>query len=403
MINTRLLLVIFGVVGATSFAESPRSQVTIENWDKGGAVSHWAYTHVSEVFPSAVIRRGGTIVDLPIELRPEIGGLKLNNPGEPEQTLDQFVNNGAVDGCVVLHAGKIVYEKYPTIQSDDLHIIMSVTKAVVLTALAILEDQGKIDLAKPVENYLPELKGSDWAGTRLRHLVDMRSGMEGAETSNDAYRNPKHKAFQLEATLGIQPRTAVELPNAARRGDLFGMLRTIKRERPAGEKWAYNSSNTVVIGEIVSRVSGKSLADTISDLIWSKIGAGHDAILMENERGYPMSGAGMAATLRDVARFGLLFTKNPPAGQGRVISDSIIKRYFAGYGDQTKPDEHGMLPLTYEWDMISDKNELVKGGWAGQLLYINRDKDVVVVWFGTNLVPDPKLEPLPCRMIAKMF
>ena len=403
MINSRLLLVIFAVVGATSFAESPRSQVTIENWDKGGAVSHWAYTHVSEVFPSAVIRRGGTIVDLPIELRPEIGGLKLNNPGEPEQTLDQFVNNGAVDGCVVLHAGKIVYEKYPTIQSDDLHIIMSVTKAVVLTALAILEDQGKIDLAKPVENYLPELKGSDWAGTPLRDLVDMRSGMEGAETSNDAYRNPKHKAFQLEATLGIQPRTAVELPNAARRGDLFGMLRTIKRERPAGEKWAYTSSNTAVIGEIVSRVSGKSLADTISDLIWSKIGAGHDAILMENERGYPMSGAGMAATLRDVARFGLLFTKNPPAGQGRVISDSIIKRYFAGYGDQTKPDEHGMLPLTYEWDMISDKNELVKGGWAGQLLYINRDKDVVVVWFGTNLVPDPKLEPLPCRMIAKMF
>ena len=102
MINTRLLLVIFAVVGATSFAESPRSQVTIENWDKCGAVSHWAYTHVSEVFPSAVIRRGGTIVDLPIELRPEIGGLKLNNPGEPEQTLDQFVNNGAVDGCVVL-------------------------------------------------------------------------------------------------------------------------------------------------------------------------------------------------------------------------------------------------------------------------------------------------------------
>jgi len=44
---------------------------------------------------------------------------------------------------------------------------------------------------------LPELKGSDWADTRLRDLVDMRSGMEGAETSNDAYRNPKHKEFQL--------------------------------------------------------------------------------------------------------------------------------------------------------------------------------------------------------------
>ncbi len=348
--------------------QSPRAQVTVENWDKGGALSHWVYTHVSEVFPSAVIRRGGAILDLPVQIRPEIGALKLK-----------------------------------TIQRDDLHIIMSVTKAVVLTALAILEDQGKIDLEKPVETFLPELKGSDWAGTRLRDLVDMRSGMEGVETGNDAYRNSKHKQFQLEATLGWQPRTAAELPEAARRGDLFGMLRTIKRERPAGEKWAYTSSNTIVIGEIVSRVFGKSLADTISDLIWSKMGAEHDAILTENERGHPVSGAGMAATLRDVARFGLLFTKNPPAGQSRVLSDAIVKRIFAGSGNQRTPDEHGMLPLTYEWDMISNKGELVKGGWAGQLVYINRDKDVVVAWFGTNQNANPPLEPLPCRIIANTF
>ena len=385
------------------FSETPRARVTVENWDKGGALSHWVYTHVSEVFPSAVVRRGGAIVDLPVQIRPEIGALKLKKADGSEQTLDQFVNNGAVDSCLVLHGGKIVYEKYPTILRDDLHIIMSVTKAFVLTALAILEDQGKIDLEKPVESFLPELKGSDWAGTRLRDLVDMRSGMEGAETSNDAYRNPKHKQFQLEATLGWQPRTAAELPEAARRGDLFGMLRTIKRERPAGEKWAYTSSNTGVIGEIVSRVSGKSLADTISDLIWSKMGAEHDATLAENERGYPVSGAGMAATLRDVARFGLLFTKNPPTGQAPVISDAIIKRIFAGYGDQRKADEHGMLPLTYEWDMLSDKGEMVKGGWAGQLVYINRDKDVVVAWSGTNQDANPPLEPLPCRIIAKTF
>ena len=388
---------------STPSSESPRAQVTVENWNKGGALSHWVYTHVSEVFPSAVVRRGGAIIDLPVELKSEIGALKLKNADGSEQTLDQFVNNGAVDGCLVVHAGKIVYEKYPTIQPDDLHIIMSVTKAVVLAALAILEDQGKIDLEKPVENFLPELKGSDWAGTRLRDLVDMRSGMEGSETSNDAYRNPAHKQFQLEATLGWQLRTAPELPEAARSGDLLAFLRTIKRERPAGEKWAYTSSNTAVIGEVVSRITGKSLADAISDLIWSKIGAAHNATLAENERGFPASHAGMSATLRDVARFGLLFTKNPPAGHSRVVSDAVIKRIFAGYGDQRTADEHGRLPLTYQWDMISNKGELAKGGWAGQLLYINRDKDVVVAWSGTNQVADPKLEPLPCRIIAKTF
>jgi len=115
-------IVLVGVLGSAlptlstpetgpSSKSSPRAQVTIENWDKGGARSHWVYTHMSEVFPVAVIERGGAIVDLPTELKLEIGGLKLNKPDESEQTLDQFVSNGAVDDCIVLHGGKIVYEK----------------------------------------------------------------------------------------------------------------------------------------------------------------------------------------------------------------------------------------------------------------------------------------------------
>ena len=130
-------------VRAQPAAPSPmRAQVTVENWDKGGAVSHWAYLHVSEVSPTAIIRRGRSIVNLPQQLRPEIGALKLSPPGEPEQTLEQFVNNGAVDGCIVLHAGEIVFERYPTIHPDDLQLAMSVGKAFVATALALLEEGG---------------------------------------------------------------------------------------------------------------------------------------------------------------------------------------------------------------------------------------------------------------------
>lgn len=379
---------------------SMRAQVTVKNWDKGGAPSHWVYTHLSEVFPAAVVRRAGAIVDLPKQLQPEIGGLVLKEDDGSSRTLDQFVNDGAVDGCIVLHAGKIVYEKYPTIQPNDLHLIYSVTKAFVLTTLAILEDEGKIDLQKPVENFLPELKGSAWAGIRLRDIADMRSGMEGNETGNDAYRSPAHKQFQLEATLGWQPRTARDLPEAMRRGDLLAFLGTLKREHKPGETWAYTSSNTAVIAEVISRVTGKSLADAISELIWSKIGAEHDALLAENERGFPVAHAGMVATLRDLARFGLLFTKNPAPGQPNVITEQIMRRIFTSRGGA---DEHGILPLTYQWDMLSDQGELVKGGWAGQLLYVNRDKNVVVAYSGTNLTDNPKLEALPCRIIAKTF
>jgi len=378
-----------------------RAQVTVENWDKGGAVSRWAYLHVSEVSPTAIIRRGRSIVDLPQQLRPEIGALKLSPPDEPEETLEQFVNNGAVDGCIVLHAGKIVFEKYPTIHPDDLHLAMSVGKAFVATALALLEDEGKIDLEKPVEYYLPELKGSGWQGVRLRDVADMRSGMEGEETSNDAYRNPAHKEFQYEATLGWQPRTAPNLPDAVRRGDLLGFLATLKRVRNPGETWAYTGTNTAVLGEVISRVTGQSLADVISELIWSKIGAEHDALLVVNERGFPVAAGGMCMTLRDLARFGMAFTKHPPSLEQGIIPDRIVDRFFKSRGGSA--DQKGMLPQTYQWDLVSNQHELAKGGWAGQLLYVNRDKDVVVAYSGTNQTANPKIEPLPCRIIAKTF
>ena len=108
----------------------------------------------------------------------------------------------------------------------------------------------------------------------------------------------------------------------------------------------------------------------------------------------------MAATLRDLARFGLLFTKNPAPAQRNIITEQMLKRTFTGRGG---PGEHGTLPLTYQWDMLSDQDELVKGGWAGQLLYVNREKDVVVAYVGTNQTDDPKLKPLRCRIIAKTF
>jgi hypothetical protein len=378
-----------------------RAQVTVENWDKGGAITHWTYLHASEVSPTATIRRANSIIDLSRELHPEIATLKVSGPGESGQTLEQFINNGAVDGCIVLHGGKVVLERYPTMHANDLHLMMSLGKVFVTTALALLEDQGKVDLQKSVDYYLPELKGSGWEGISLRDVADMRSGIEGEEKSNEAYRNPAHKEYQHEATLGWEPRTAPNLPEAVRRGDLLGFLKTLKREHKPGEVWAYTSTNTSVLGEVISRVTGQSLAEVISELIWSKIGAEHDAVLIQNERGFPVAGGGMCMTLADLARFGLLFTKHPPSSEQGIISERILERIFNS--PRGTADEHGMLPLTYQWDLVSNQHELAKGGWAGQLLYVNRDKDVVVAYCGTNQTANPKIEPLPCRIIAKTF
>ncbi|PYL10343.1 MAG: hypothetical protein DME33_01205 [Verrucomicrobia bacterium] len=51
---------------------SPRAQITVENWDKGAPLSRWAYTHLSEVFPTAVVRRAEPVANLPEQLDPRL-------------------------------------------------------------------------------------------------------------------------------------------------------------------------------------------------------------------------------------------------------------------------------------------------------------------------------------------
>ena len=64
---------------------------------------HWVYLHPSEVFPAGVVRRDGEVLDLPEALRPEIGDLVLKKEDGSSRTLLEFINAGAVDGCIVLH------------------------------------------------------------------------------------------------------------------------------------------------------------------------------------------------------------------------------------------------------------------------------------------------------------
>src|SRR5581483_8837961 len=121
-------------------------------------------------------------------------------------------------------------------------------------------DSGKVDLNRPVEAYLPEFAGIDWAGTTVRDLAEMASGMEGAEDSAAAYLDPKHKQFQIEASLGWRLATS-EMPPAVANGDTYGLLRTFRRVRKAGEQFVYTSGNTILLADLIERITGRRLAD----------------------------------------------------------------------------------------------------------------------------------------------
>ena len=71
-----------------------------------------------------------------------------------------------------------------------------------------------------------------------------------------------------------------------------------------------------------------------------------------------------------------------------------------GFGNRSSPSVH---EENSQFDRVAHKGDPAKGGWSGQLLYVNRDKDVVVASSSTNQAENPRLEALPCRTMAKTF
>jgi CubicO group peptidase (beta-lactamase class C family) len=269
----------------------------------------------------------------------------------------------------------------------DLHLYMSVSKVLASTLIALLEDRGQVDVLKPVDAYLPALAGSGWAGVPVRDVLDMASGIDCLELEEGAYSNPATCYYQFEASLGYLR------PTAATPDSPFDYIRSLKSHRPPGESYEYTSVDTFVLGWLAEAVMGRGYAQLLSTEIWQKMGAESAALIAAPRCGVPVAHAGVSSTLRDLARFGLLFTPTGRAGKDPLISD----RYLANIQTRGRPEVFRAAPddkfryvdgeparhNSYQWDFVLNDGDFFKGGFGGQGLYISPSRDLVIAFFGT--------------------
>ena len=89
--------------------------------------------------------------------------------------------------------------------------------------------------------------------------------------------------------------------------------------RPPGQRYEYVSVNTFVLSWLIERATGRPFAEVLRREIWSRAGFEAPAQLSGSAAGAPGSHGGLSITLRDLARFGMLFT--PSSG---LVSDTDI-------------------------------------------------------------------------------
>ena len=126
---------------------------------------------------------------------------------------------------------------------------------------------------------------------------------------------------------------------------MFEYFGTLTKARAHGEVFAYKTVNTDVLGAVLRRVTGKPLSNLLSERIFARLGAEHDAYFTADPAGAEFAGGGLNLTLRDLARFGEAMRLGGRYNGAQIVPRRVVddiqrggnREHFAPAGYATLP------------------------------------------------------------------
>ena len=166
--------------------------------------------------------------------------------------LEDWLKSHWTTGLVILRVdsptkASLLYESYYLGNSSQTKTISwSIGKSVVSALVGIAISEGKIrSIEDDVTLYVPQLKGSGYDGVKIKHVLQMSSGI----AFNEDYDNPFSDINQMAYWLGLG-------------WNLESLIHSLKRDQEPGTVHNYISVDTQVLGMILKSAIGQSHGDT---------------------------------------------------------------------------------------------------------------------------------------------
>lgn len=280
-------------------------------------------------------------------------------------TPEQFQDRTYTNALLIIKNGNIVYENYRNNSTaEDRFMGFSMTKSITSLLIGcLLQDKRIKSLDDQITTYLPELKMGAYAGVTVRQVLEMRSGVAWREDYD--FTNPGPAASDHINAL---------VKNVQRFAD---PARTIGRTHAPGTMFEYKTIDTAVLGWLIERVSGVSVAAYTAQRLWEPLGTERDGFyIMDGAPGVgrEFSGAGFNASLRDFARIGAMMLNGGKANGRQIIPADWVKQSTA-----KRSTDKGVLGYGYQWWTIGDKGAYSAIGLAGQYIFVDPNTQTVVV------------------------
>ncbi len=354
----------------------------------------WTFSNYRRLIPTSNVSRGlGAPAPLPRAERGDLDAVSFKVLGS-DQTMSWAQSLGAnyTDGIVVLHKGRIVYERYfGALRPDGQHLAQSVTKSFFGTIGAMLVAEGKLDENAKASVYVPELKDSAFGDATVRQLLDMTTGLQYSEN----YADDKAEIWSHLSAGSVLPRP----PGYSGPTTFYEFLLTVKKQGQHGDAFAYKTVNADALGWVIARATGKSVGENLQERIWSKLGAEQDAYFSIDGVGTEFAGGGLNTGLRDLARFGEMMRQDGRFNGQQVVPKAVIDDIRRG-GDKGHFAKEGyaLLPgWSYRdmwWVTHNDHGAYTARGVHGQVIWIDPKAEMVIARYASHpLAGNANLDP----------
>ena len=285
--------------------------------------------------------------------REEIGQVTWNGK---KQDFETFLKETNTNAFLIIRNGKITYEQYWNGKTQST-VLPSYSVAKTMTSLLIgqLIDEGKIKESDTFISILPKFKAnSSFDKVTIKDLLDMNSGIGVSDNYPTGPSGWGVAIAQMYATTDMN----------------WFLMHNRKMKEEPGTFPEYRSVNTQMLGMIIQKVTGRSLAEEFTDRVWQKVGADYDATWnVDSAAGHEKAFCCFNATARDYARVGQALMSGEPkiastSWKARLSLPVVTLDYGWGYGAQM-------------WHPYPGVNLML--GLHGQYIYQDALHDTVIV------------------------
>jgi len=343
----------------------------------------WTFSNARQFGPTTNVSRGvAPFTPLPRSERTDLDAVSFVPLGKTDpMNWGQAFQANFTDGVVVLHKGRIVYERYAGVFSPEgQHMAQSVTKSFFGTIGQILVAEGKLDENAKVSQYVPELKNSAFGDATIRNILDMRTGLKYSEN----YADPKAEIWEHVRAGNLLPRP----PGYQGPQSFYEFLQTVQKEGEHGGAFAYKTVNSDALGWVIRRVTGKSVGQNLAERVWSRLGMEQDAYFAVDSVGNEFAGGGLNTGLRDLARFGEMMRNDGRFNGQQIIPKSVVDDIRSG-GDRAAfpaanyPTLPGWSYRNMWWVSNNDHGAFSARGIHGQTIYIDPKAEMVIARYAS--------------------